>query len=364
MKLNKFTHLFTSLVVSIALMPVSTEACTGIQLKAKDGSIINSRTVEFGVDLKISGIMIPRNLPLTGTLPDGSKGFAYTTKYAAMGGNNLGEDTITDGINEKGLVVADFYFPKFAKYSVITAENKNRALSPTEFSTWLLSQFATVDEVKEGVKSVVIAPTVSKGWPMVVPLHYIVYDKTGKSIVIEPLDGQLKVFDNPIGVLTNAPSFDWHMTNLASYVNLSPHNVPSSRVMELGVNQIGEGSGMHGLPGDFTPPSRFVRAAFYSLTAAPAKTGDEAVMQSFHILNQFDIPRGSVRHLEDKQEMLEYTQATIVRDPQNLRWYFRTFDDQTIKVISMKNLNLDAKSIQHFSMGGAHVAMDVSNTVA
>lgn len=338
----------------------SSLACTGIQLKAKDGSIINGRTVEFGMDLQLRGLLIPRNYALKGTLPDGTTGLTYHSKYAAIGGGMFGESAIADGMNEKGLSIGAFYFPDYAGYAPVTAANKNKALSPTEFSNWILTQFATVDEVKQGIKSVVIVPTTPKGWPVLPPFHYVVYDKSGKSIVIEPIKGELKVFDNPLGVLTNSPSFDWHMTNLANYINLSPINAPPITVDGYKLQQFGEGSGMRGLPGDFTPPSRFVRAAFFSSTAIPSDNADKTVFQAFHILNQFDIPMGSVRAIENKTAVPEYTLATTVRDPNNLKYYFKTYNDQTIKMINLNSFDLNAKEIKTFAMDGNQKVTDIS----
>src|SRR3990167_11486658 len=206
------THIdlaYTNKEVSVKLAPIilitllinliipTSWACTGIELKAKDNSYVNGRTVEFGISLQLSGVIVPRNYALKGTLPDGSPGLAYKSKYAALGGGMFGATDIADGINEKGLSIGDFYFPGYATYATITPENKSRALSPTEFSNWVLTQFASVDEVKQGIQSVVIAPTTPKGWPVLPPFHYVVYDKMGNSIVIEPMNGGFKIYDNP-----------------------------------------------------------------------------------------------------------------------------------------------------------------------
>ena len=95
-----------------------------------------------------------------------------------------------------------------------------------------------------------------------------------------------------------------------------------------------EGAGMHGLPGDFTPPSRFIRAVAFSQSEVQAATADEAVLKAFHILNQFDIPLGSVRDKTDGG--VELTQWTAVSDLKNLRWYFKTYDDQSIRMVDLK----------------------------
>lgn len=348
------------LAATLIVMPAW--ACTGIQVKAKDNSFINGRTVEFGMPLQLAAIVIPRNYAFKGTLPDGNPGLVYHSKYAAVGGNSFGEPAVVDGINETGLTVGSFYFPGYAQYVSITPENKNKALSPTEFPNWLLTQFATVDEVKQALKSVAIAATTPKGWPVTPPFHYIVYDKAGKSIVIEPINGELKVYDNPLGVFTNSPTFDWHQTNLANYVNLSPVNALPVYIDGVKLQQFGQGSGLHGLPGDFTPPSRFVRAAIFASSAIPAANAQAAVLQVFHILNQFDIPVGAVRNIQNNRINAEFTLATTVKDPQNLKYYFRIFEDQTIKMINLNAFDLNAKQIKTISMNGAQPIVDVSTT--
>jgi Linear amide C-N hydrolases, choloylglycine hydrolase family len=90
---------------------------------------------------------------------------------------------------------------------------------------------------------------------------------TGASLVIEPFDGVLKINDNPLGVMTNAPSFDWHMTNLRNYLKISPYNVPPLKVDGQTFAAFGQRSGLQGIPGDPTPPSRFLRALGYTLSA-------------------------------------------------------------------------------------------------
>jgi len=137
-------------------------------------------------------------------------------------------------------------------------------------------------------------------------------------------------------VMTNAPTYDWHMTNLQNYISLSVKDVVSAKLGPLTLYALGSGAGLHGMPGDFTPPSRFVRAAIYSQTAAPAATADEATLEAFHILNQFDIPKGSVVNAAIGDPVDEITEWTSVADLKNLRWYYRTRTDQTIHMVDLK----------------------------
>lgn len=338
-----------------------TEACTGMKLTAKDGSIVHGRTLEFGIQVDISTAVIPRGYSFKGTTPNGS-GLAYTSKYGAVGAIAFGDPALMDGMNEKGLAVGTFYFPTFASYSKITPENQSRALSPVEFSNWILTQFATVDEVKAALKDVVIAPTVTKAWgPDPAPFHYIVYDKSGNCLVIEPLDGTLVASDNRLGVFTNSPTFDWHMTNLRNFLNLTPFNAKPVTINGVLLQPFGQGSGMVGMPGDFTPPSRFVRAAIFSGTATPSENAHEAIFQLFHILNQFDIPVGTTKEKVGDVIYSDETQITCARDPQSLKYYFRSYNNQTIKVVDLNQFDLDAKAIKSLNVTGKSKAVDISS---
>ncbi|MCD8565083.1 MAG: choloylglycine hydrolase family protein [Burkholderiaceae bacterium] len=268
-----------------------------------------------------------------------------------------------DGLNEKGLAVGMFYFPGFAKYPDPTPQNQNIALSPTEFPNWILSQFATVDEVKAQMNNVAIMPTQPKGWPVIPPVHYVVYDAQGKSIVIEPIDGKLSVSDNPLGVITNSPPFDWHMTNLSNYVNLTPLGTSPKKVDGVEIQAYSTGSGLGGLPGDFTAPSRFVRAAIFSASSVTPTDSEDAAKKVLHLLNQFDIPLGAVRTAEPGgKTQIEWTLATVARDPKNFTYYFRTYDNQNLRKIRMDQFDFNGKQIMQIDYAGGQPIEDVSNT--
>ena len=117
---------------------------------------------------------------------------------------------------------------------------------------------------------------------------------------------------------------------------------------------------MLGLPGDFTPPSRFVRAVAFAQSAVPVDSAREGVLQAFHILNQFDIPHGAAREIENGHEVADYTQWTAVSDLTNRRYYFRTFDNSRIRMVDLKAINLNAEQIKTISMQGSEQIEDVS----
>lgn len=346
----------------MSLIALPALACTGIVHKAKDGTAVNGRSVEFAINLDIGGLVIPQGYGFKGTLPDGTAGLPYEAKYAVVGANTFGGHAVIDGVNEAGLSVGAFYFPGYASYAKVSPENKKRGLSSVEYPNWLLTQFATVDEVKKHFAEAVIVPTAPKGWGIVPPFHYVVYDKSGKSVVIEPVNGELKIHDNPIGVITNSPTFDWHMTNLANYINLTPVGSAPVAIDGIKLQAFGSGSGLHGLPGDFTPPSRFVRAAVFSASAVPADNGQEAVLQVFHLLNQFDIPKGAVRDNNGKAMEVEYTLATSVKDPKKAQYFLRTYEDQTIKMIDLNKFDKKATELVFIDVKGTQPIVDISKT--
>lgn len=359
--MKSFIKLAAFILASVTALHSPLSACTGIMLTQKDKTVVHGRTVEFGIPIEFHGAFIPKDFSFTGTAPDG-KGLAYKSKYAAVGVYCFDDVALMDGLNEKGLGAGAFYFPGFAGYATITAENQSRALSPIEFPNWILTQFATLEEVKEGVKNVVIAPTVVKGWgPAPAPMHYIVYDTKGNSLIIEPRDGKLEVSMHQLGTITNSPYYEWHLNNLRNYINLSANNAAPREFGGMTLAQFGEGSGLVGMPGDFTPPSRFVRASIFAQASLPSDTSEKGVFQAFHILNQFDIPVGTVRQVENGNIHTDSTQATCVRDPNELKFYLRTYANQNIVVIDLNHFDLNSKSIQKADLAGETIATDISD---
>lgn len=352
--------IFGTALFVLASVMTQMEACTGIKLIAKDGSLVHGRTLEFGVIVDISAAVIPRGYSFKGTTPNGP-GLEYKSKYGVVGAMAYSDPALLDGMNEKGLAVGTFYFPGYAGYSKITSENQSKALSPVEFPNWILTQFATVEEVKAALNDVVISPTIIKAWgPTTAPFHYIVFDKAGNCLVIEPIDGKLVTYNNKLGTFTNSPTFDWHMTNLRNYLNLTPFNAQPVTINGVTLKPFGQGSGMVGMPGDFTPPSRFVRAAIFSTMAIPSENANEAVFQMFHILNQFDIPIGAAKEKVGDVTYSDSTQLTCARDPQSLKYYFRSYNNQDIQYIDLNQFDLDAKDIRTLKVSGDSKATDIS----
>jgi choloylglycine hydrolase len=352
-------------VTAAALFSAQTaSACTSIRLTAADGTVVYGRTMEFAVALDSDVILVPRGMARTGTTPDGKPGKTWTAKYASLGANGLGMPLIIDGLNEKGLAIGLLYFPGFAKYQPYRAGDSGKTIAPWELGSYMLDSFASVDEIKEHVRDVVVPDVVDADWKFVPPVHYVVHDASGKSIVLEYVDGKLTISDDPLGVMTNSPTFDWHMTNLRNYVNLSYTNASPLKLGPVTLDGVGQGTGMLGLPGDFTPPSRFVRAAAFSQGEFQAQTGEEAVLRALKILNAFDIPKGVSRERardEHGNIRADFTMWTSASDLNAKRYYFRTYDNSQIRMVDLTKQKLDGMGIIKWSMKGGEVVQELAS---
>ena len=176
----------------------------------------------------------------------------------------------------------------------------------------------------------------------VAPLHWMIADASGNSMVIEKTADGLHILDNPIGVLTNSPDFPWHLTNLRNYLNLSPTQTKSQDWGPVNLTPFGQGAGAWGLPGDYTPPSRFVRTAFQKTHAAATEGTPETINAGFHILEGVSIPKGIV--LTDRGTM-DYTQYTAFMDLSQPGYYFRTYDNSRTTAVKLPDENEPGASI-------------------
>ncbi len=314
--------------------------CTTLRIKANDGAVVVGRTMEFGIDPKSELMAVPAGTEATGTLPQGASGIRYTTKFGMIGATALGLRCLVDGVNDQGLYVGDLYFPGFADYSKVDPGSESRAMACYELGHWLLGSFACVEEVRASIGGIVLAATPIQALNNAVPpLHFTIHDRSGAALVLEPLDGKLVVRENPIGVLTNAPALDWHLTNLRNYIGLNPYNKSKTLLGDYALDPVefGNGTGMFGLPGDSAPTSRFVRAVAFSQAALPVETGKDAVHQVFHLMNNFDIPPGSVRDDSDGEMRSDTTAWTTVVDLKNGTWAFRTYKNQNLRQITLRD---------------------------
>lgn len=333
-------------VVSMLLTTIPcADACTSIRIKTTDGLVFYARTMEGGELFHSSVSVIPKGTEYQGTLPDGTQaGLNWTTKYGVVGMNTFGLPAISDGMNDVGLAAGNLEFPGFSGYQTFDPAQASNTIAQYEVITWILSNFATAGEVKEAIKGI----RVSKGPEARVgnlELHYTVHDAKGDSVVIEYVKGELQVYDNPLGVMTNSPTFDWHLTNLRNYVNLSATNAKPFTVEGLKDSGFGLGTGMLGLPGDYTPPSRFVRMTELVHSSLPVTGAEEGLNLAMTIINNVDIPIGSVRDSSGKEVTYDRTQWAVVSDLVGKRFYFRTYNNKDWRMVDVAKALADAKGI-------------------
>lgn len=335
MKLSLF---FISAVTGCMLwgmLPV--KACTGITLKSQNGATVVARTIEWGgSNLNSQYVIVPRGHSEQSFTPDGQNGMVFTARYGYVGLAVEQKEFIAEGINETGLSAGLFYFPHYGGYEVYDKVMKDTSISDFQLVSWILGRCATLEEVKEAVVNVHVINIDSRASTV----HWRFADRTGRQLVLEITEKEPHFYENTLGVLTNSPSFEWQLTNLNNYVNLHPGTAQSHKLGNIELSSFGAGSGFLGLPGDVTPPSRFVRAAFYQATAPQKSSTLETVLQCFQILNNFDIPIGiEVSEGKIPADIPSATQWTSVIDIKNRIIYFRTMYDSMIRSIDLRTID-------------------------
>ena len=341
-------HLLTilSITILLSLSPMIADACTSFIIKTQDGSPIYGRTMEWGAfDLQSDLVLVPRNLSFTSELGGGRQGMTWRNKFGFVAINAVKKPFVLDGMNETGLTLGVLYFPGFAEYQQLETGEESLTINNVDLSAYILGQFETVGEIKEALPKlrVIHNEDIDKAFGAPSPLHLIVTDNTGASIVIEYVGGKLNIHDNKIRVMTNGPTYDWHILNLRNYPQLRAFGGPTDREINgVSLAPFGAGSGMLGLPGDVTPVSRFVRAVAFTQTLIPPKDADAGVNEAARILNNFDIPRGLVREGENPEKYhLNFTQYTVVGDIKNKRWYWWTEHNRRMRMVDLKELNFE-----------------------
>jgi choloylglycine hydrolase len=358
---NKLVASTLSWFVLSAMQAQDVEACTDFLVKAKDGTTVVGRSMEWGLELRSKVWMTPRGEKRVSQSPDGKPGVAWTSQYGyvSLDGNDM--PVAIDGMNEKGLSVGLLWLSG-SIYQDVPSDHPEVAMSVLDIGHWLLGNFQTVDEVKAAIAKVRVWSPALADWGGKPTAHLAIHDAAGNSAVIEFTDGQQKIFDNSGGVLTNAPTFDWHRTNLRNYISLSPESTHKITIKDTVLAPPGQGGGFLGIPGDWTPPSRFVRTSAMLAFAEPAKNASEAVVLTTHILNAVDIPLGDVREKAGEIAHSDYTQWVVLKDLKNHVFYFRSYDNSALKSIDMNKLDFAAGGKAHklMAVAGGKLATDVT----
>lgn len=336
----------SAMLLAIAILfiyPLPTESCTSITLKSKEGTTIVARTIEWGgSNLNSQYVVVPRGYTNQSYIPGGVGGMSFTARYGYVGLAVEQKDFVAEGLNEAGLSAGLFYFPNYGKYENYDAARKDKSIADLQLVSWLLGECKTVDEVKEAVKKVCVISID----PRASTIHWRFADTSGHQLVLEIINGVPMFYENKLGVLTNSPGFEWHLTNLNNYVNLFTGTAPAKHLGNTEITSFGAGSGFLGMPGDVTSPSRFVRAAFYQTSAPQQDTSLNTVLQCFQILNNFDIPVGIEFPIgQVPSDIPSATQWTSATDMEHLIIYYRTMYNSTIRSIDLNTI--DFSNVQY-----------------
>lgn len=315
--------------------------CTNVRLVTADGRAVVARTMEFPDLLEAKITVVPRGRVTTGAAPDGD-GRTWKSRHGFVGIDAFGRpDWLTDGMNEHGLYAGLLYMPGFCDYTPADGRAAGDLMAVVDVVGFLLGTCASVAEAGDALRSVAVWPLMVPAMGFAPPAHVVLHDESGASAVAEWIDGELVVFDNPIGVATNAPHLDWHLTNLRNYVALRPANPQPFRVRGVEIEPLGQGVGMTGLPGDSSGPSRFVRAAAYVATLEPIADARAGEMAALHVMNNFDLPGGFARD-GDGGHSPDATLWTTIANLSEHRYIVRGIDDPNPVVVDLTSTALDA----------------------
>ncbi|MBQ2775619.1 MAG: choloylglycine hydrolase [Clostridia bacterium] len=313
--------------------------CTAATYKTKDHYF--GRTLDWESSFNENVTVTPRNFTFKFRKVD-----ELLTHYAIIGVAVVSQDypMYFDATNEKGLSMAGLNFPDNAVYKAPVDGMDN--IAPFEFIPWILGQCSDVSEAEMMLKKInLVDINFSNEFPLS-PLHWIIADSE-RSITVEPLESGLKVYNNPVGVLTNNPPFDFHMLNLCHYMGVSK-NEPENRFSEkLSLSPYSRGMGAVGLPGDLSSASRFVKATFTKMNSVSDDTEKESISQFFHILSSVEQQRGCVDMGDEKYEITLYTSCCNTNKG---IYYYTTYENRQISGIDMHKENLDGDKLISYPM--------------
>lgn len=308
--------------------------CTAVTYKTKD--FYFGRTLDYDFSYGDEVTITPRNYPFH-FVEEGD----IDTHYAIIGMAYVTENypLYHDATNEKGLAMAGLNFVGNSYYNE-KIEGKNN-ITQFEFIPWILSKCATVKEARNLIQKMNLLNTpFSENLPLA-ELHWIISDST-ETITVEPLKEGIKIYENPVGVLANNPTFDMQMFELNNYMSLSTKEPQNTFAKDLNLKAYSRGMGAIGLPGDLSSQSRFVRASFVKMNSISSQEEKESVSQFFHILNSVDQQRGCCDLGDGKYEITIYTSCCNTNKG---IYYYTAYDNHQITGIDMHKENLDSSEL-------------------
>lgn len=308
--------------------------CTAVTYKSKDAYF--GRTLDYEYSYKEEVTITPRNYPFY--LKDQE---TLNKHYAIIGMAYVSENypLYYDAINEKGLGMAGLNFVGNAYYNEPKKDKDN--IAQFEFIPWILGKCKSVKEARKLIEKINITNIPFDDNLPLAALHWIISDSV-ETITVEAVKEGIKIYDNPVGVLTNNPPFDKQMFELNNYMHLSNKNPKNTFSEKLNLENYSRGMGAIGLPGDLSSMSRFIRASFVKMNSISKEEEKESVSQFFHILNSVDQQRGCCEVSDGKYEITIYTSCC------NLDkgiYYYTTYDNHQITKVDMYKENLDSKEL-------------------
>ena len=312
--------------------------CTAATYKTKD--FYFGRTLDYEFSYGDEVTITPRNFEFKFREVDDIK-----SHYAIIGMAFVTEDypLYYDAINEKGLAIAGLNFVGNAHYKE-KQEGKDN-VAQFELIPWILSQCSNVNEARNLIEKMNVLNTPFSDKLPLASLHWIISDST-QSITVESVIDGIKIYDNPVGVLTNNPPFNYQMFNLNNYMQLAVENRSNTFSENLELNQYSRGMGGMGLPGDLSSQSRFVRVAFVKMNSLSGDSEEESVSQFFHILGSVDQQRGCCKLGEDKYEITLYTSCC---NTDKGIYYYNTYDNHQISAVDMHKADLEGEKLYTYA---------------
>ena len=293
---NYSSALLLAILTSALAVPTAS-ACTALMITDKKGNAYSAKTMEYAVPMPFEMSYVPAGTKVVSVAPGKKPGLSFETKYPVLGvsadvGVGNGINMMVESANNQGLSLSTNELPG-SQSPAGAGSDATKALATTDLALYLLGNFKSVAEVKEALQGSAVSVWVPKV-PLVgnieAPFHYILFDKTGAGIVIEFLDGKMNVHDNPVGVVTNAPEFPWHLKNLNNYAQLTNVDKNSGQFGQLKVGAPDSGNTLASVPSSQISAGRFVKAAFYTQFVRKADSPEDAVITLGHIMNNFDRP--------------------------------------------------------------------------
>jgi len=252
-----------------------------------------------------------------------------------------------DATNEKGLSIAGLNFPDNADYKPYRDGKDN--VTPFELIPWILGQCATVAEAEALLGRINLLNENFSGALPLSPLHWIISDSE-RSITLESVKEGIRIYENPVGVLTNNPTFDYHLFNLNNYMSLTngePESAFAGESNPLKLKTYSRGMGAMGLPGDASSMSRFVRAAFVKMNSVSGESETESVSQFFHILRTVEMQRGCVQLGEGVYEITIYSSCC---NTNRGIYYYCTYDNSQIYAVDMHKEDLQGSELKMYPL--------------